>query len=137
MPILQANIDAVATVNGTPLGGFTTISGGEVSAETVHDRPPGSPYPLAVGAPKVVSNITVGRMWDEGRDGALLPVLNAAVGQELPCTVARIRRDGKGNQTGQTIYAAFLVRVGVPDGDTNSTDKAMLELEFSPWGGPA
>jgi hypothetical protein len=83
-----------------------------VSAESVKDRPPGSKYEVAVGALPTISNITVGRMWDEGRDGALLAFLNARVGQEVPCTVARVRRDLNGNATGRTTYAAFLVRVG-------------------------
>lgn len=137
MAILQANVDAVVTVDGQPLGGFQTITGGEVSAESVKDRPPGAVYEDAVEAVPTVGNITVSRSWDEARDGAILSFLNARAGWGVS-NVSRIRRDRNKKQVGSTTYSALLVRVTPTEGNTNGGgDKGMLELEFNVTGGPA
>ena len=137
MPILQANIDAVATVNGVPLGGFQTITGGEVSAESVKDRPPGATFDEAVASLPSVGNITISRSWDEGRDAPLADRINQWVGW-APSSVSRVRRDKFQNQTGMENFYAILIRSTPPEGNTNAGgDKGMWELEFNVSGGPA
>jgi hypothetical protein len=137
MTTLQSGIDAVVTVAGVPIGGFQTITGGDVTAESVKDRPPGSRFETAVESLPSVSDITVTRSWEEGRDGPLLTFLFSQVGTG-PCNIGRLYRDIAQNVVRTDAYAGILVGVVAPEGDSNNTNgKAILSLTFNAWGGPA
>jgi hypothetical protein len=137
-PILQAAVDAIVTIPGAASGiPFQTITGGEQTSDTVKDRLPGQQFETAIPAPPSLTNLVVGRTWDEAAFGPIISKIRAAHAAGTVCAVARVRRDGRGNIVGRTTYNAILVRVTEAEGDTTSSDKARLELEFNPTGPPS
>lgn len=134
---LQSSIDGVVSGGAINFGdGFQTVTGGNTTAETVEDRPPGSKYPSKVPSPPNVSNVVMGRTYDEDRDGPLLSLIDAQVGSPTLFTLGRIvRRNGV--RVGLRTCTGILVDRRGPEGDTNATTaKATLELEFAvsgPW----
>jgi hypothetical protein len=133
MPTLEADIDAVATVDGVNLSGFQTFDGGEESAEVVDDFPPGAQYADKSVSKAALSNIVIARSWNEARDRPLYNRLKGRTG--AAASIGRIVRDENRNPTGQDTFRGKLIRSAGPKGDTSGgTNKAMWELEFATTG---
>lgn len=138
-PTLQADIDAVATLNvgaggaALALGGFQTFAGGEESAEVADDFPPGSQYADKAVGKASLGNITVTRSWNEQRDRGLYNACKGKTGATGSC--GRLIRDSNRNVSGIDTFLVKLIRNKGPEGDTNAgTGKATWELELAVTG---
>ena len=133
MPTLQADIDAVATIDGVNLGGFQTFTGGDESAEVVDDFTPGAQYADKSVAKASLANVTITRSWVESRDRPLYNRLKGRTG--ATGSVGRIVRDSNRNPSGQDTFSCRLVRSKGPEGDTNGgQNKATWEIEVAVTG---
>jgi len=129
---LQYRFLVTATVGGRPLGGFQTFTGGETTAESVKDRPPGQEYEISLGGPKGIGNITVSRTFDPDRDDpALIAHLHGQVGRRDNSTIGKVPLDADMNPRGSgDTYRGTLIRFAPPEANSNSSDKGTIELEF-------
>lgn len=133
--MLQASVDGLATVDGTAVGNFQTVTGGNANADTVPDRPPGQRFPSNIPAPPTVTNVVMSRTYDEARDGALVEQFGRRTGA-AKAELGKVRRDGDGNRIGLSHTTGLLVRCDGPEGNTNDNSKATFEMEFAvdhPW----
>lgn len=133
MPTLEADIDAVATINGVNLGGFQEFDGGEEVAEVVEDFSPGAQYADKSVGKANLTNVIIRRSWKESRDRALYNQLKGKT--NAPASVGRIVRDENRNPSGQDTFSGKLIRSAGPKGNTGGgTSKAIWEIEIAVTG---
>lgn len=133
MPQLEADIDAVATIDGVNLGGFQEFDGGEEVAEVVEDFTPGGQYADKSVSKANLTNITITRSWNESRDRALYNRLKGRTG--AGGSIGRIVRDSNRNPSGQDTFSCKLVRSAGPKGNTGGgTNKATWVIEVAVTG---
>ncbi len=122
------------SIDGTDLGVFDKLTGGEVDSEETKFRPGGMQPHVSLGGYKTVNNVTVSRLYDLSRDHLKVPFLLDRVGKGT-ATISKQPLDTNGNPFGPPIvYTGKLKQVTLPDHDSESSDAAMIELEFSPSG---
>jgi hypothetical protein len=126
------------TVDGIgDLGVFDTFTGGEVDSDNVTYRPGGMAPAISLGGAQVVNNVTVGRIYQQGRDNLLEPQLLAAAGR-ASMTVTKAPLDADGNKfAAGRVWRGRLKQVTTPEVDSNSGDAALLVLEMVPAGAVA
>lgn len=133
MPQLEADIDAVATIDGVNLGGFQEFDGGEEVAEVVEDFNPGGQYADKSVSKANLTNVTIQRSWKESRDRPLYNRLKGRTGADS--SVGRIIRGPDRNPSGQDTFSGKLVRSAGPKGNTSGgTTKAMWVIEVAVTG---
>lgn len=119
------------SVNGRDCGTWDRLSGGETDSDDTKYRPGGTPDQLSLGGPKTVANITVMRLFQRGRDTALLPYLLAQAGRGQ-CVVSKQPVDDDYNAFGPPlVYTGKLKQVSPPDSNSESNDAALISLEIS------
>lgn len=129
--ILEKGIYATARFSDFDTGGWQTVAGGEVSNDAQKDRPPGARFPVPIPGPGDISNITLTRTLDTDRDtDALRARIRDASVRGKACTIGVPMIDDDGNVKGRETYTGICVRYKRPDGNTNGTDKATVEIEF-------
>lgn len=134
---IVAEITPVSGVAGHTTGPeikkyFSTVSGGEISAnvEKVYDG--GDPFPSTLCAPAEIGDITVSKHYDPDEDHNVLQKLRQLVGQTyydvkvftFDCELAV-----PGSE--RTYPKALLVGLTEPDGDASSGAPATFSLTFS------
>lgn len=132
---LESQSLVVATLEGYgPLGVFQTKTGGNADSEEVKDAPGGMGPETALGGRQVTENVTIGRRYIPERDGPLKPILRNARGKRfghlLTITVQPL--DSDRNPVGPPdVFTGPIKAFNAPDADSNSSDKAMFEIEQS------
>jgi hypothetical protein len=126
----QDNFSVTASVDGDPLGVFDTFSGGETDSDDTKHRAGAMGPEEALGGPPSVGNITISRLFKTGRDVPIAPKLRPKVGRGT-AVITKQLLDKDGNAFGAPeVFRGILKRVQSPEHDSNSSDGAMLELEF-------
>jgi hypothetical protein len=114
-----------------PIGVYDNYTGGDAKANPPKHRPGGMGPEISYLALPTFSDVTVGRVYDEGRDHELIAALRVLVGTVYG-TVIEQPLDADGNPWGSP--RTFRGRLGgVNDGKTDSTSAAvrMYTLDFS------
>lgn len=123
------------TINGTEtrnLGVMDTFEGGETSADDSRHKRGGMQGSVPLGGTKEVGNITTSRLYD-GFMQEQEPWLENGVGA-LEATITKQPLDDAGLAFGRPrVFTAKLVTLTPPDHDADSSDGAMIELEFAPY----
>lgn len=122
------------SVDDRDLGVWDKRSGGAVDSEETKYRPGGLASTISLGGSVTVDNVTLQRLYDLGRDHALMPWLRSRVGKGQ-VTVTDQPLDVDGNAFGRPdVYTGVLKRVTPPDADSESSDAALVEIEVSTSG---
>ena len=114
-----------------PLGTYDNYSGGDAKANPPKHRPGGMGPEISYLALPSYSDVTVGRVYDEGRDHELIATLRTLCGSTY-CTVTEQPLDQNGAPWGSP--RTFRGRLAsVNDGKTDSTSNAvrMYTLDVS------
>jgi hypothetical protein len=113
------------------LGTWDKKTGGEKDSEETKYRPGGMGAQITLGGYTNTDNVTVQRLYNLTRDHPLTPLLFAAVGK-ADMVIGQQPLDVNGNPIGSPItYRGKLKRVAVPEHDSESADKGLIELEQS------
>ncbi len=122
------------SVDGTALGIFDTMTGGDVDTTELTYHPGGMAPTVSLGGMVTVAAVVLGRLFTNERDLGLLPWLISRVGKGN-CVVVKQPLDVDGNAYGKpTTYQGKLKRIKAPEVDSNATAEAILELEVTPAG---
>jgi len=120
------------TVDGIgTLGNFDKFSGGDSSAKPNKYRPGGMGPQISYPSLPVYSDVTISRVYDQGRDQALIALLHTVVGAVYG-TLALQPLDASGNPWG--VPRVYRGRVAdIKDGmtDSNSDKPRIWELVLS------
>jgi len=127
----QDQYDVRVSVDGTDLGTFDTLTGGEVDSEETTYKLGGMGPRVSLGGSVNPGNVTVAVLYDLQRIHTLVHWLIQRVGK-ASAVVSKQPLDVDGNAFGRPIsYPARLKQVNPPEVDSNSSDAAVLELEFT------
>lgn len=128
---LQNQYSVTVSVGGDNLGVFSSLTGGNVTADEVKHRPGAMAPAESLGGPRSVENVTVSRLYKRDRDHAIVHDLANQVGR-AEAVATKQPLDADGNAFGRPIvYTGTLIGLAFPDADSESSDAAMLELEIS------
>jgi hypothetical protein len=107
-------------VNGFgSVGVFDTFSGGDVTATPAKHRPGGMGPEISYLSLPTYSDVTIGRVYDEGRDHELIAQLHALVGNTYSTvSVQPLDADGNPFESPRTYYGRI---ASVKDGKADST----------------
>lgn len=107
-------------------------TGGAITADTTKAYDGGNPTPDLISAPPSAENVTVGRTYDEDRDGPILRRLRPLVGV-FRTTVSVTPTDADLVAIGEPIVYAGALLVGVTESDVDagSGDASDFDLEFA------
>lgn len=126
--------NVTASLDGTSLGTFDKLSGGEIDSEEFKYRPGGMAPQVSLGGSKMVSNVTISRLFIQARDLPLVPTLIARVGKG-DVVITKQALDVDGNPFGKPlVYQGKLKTFTPPDHDSESNDAALFTLEVSSAG---
>lgn len=118
-------------VDGEPLGIFDTQGGGEADSEESLYHPGGMQGAVSLGGRQTVSAITVGRLYDLGRDHDLVRRLMNKRGKAR-ASVSRQPLDVDGNPYGAPfVFSGTLKTVTLPDVDSESNDAAVWTMTIT------
>jgi hypothetical protein len=119
-------------VTGLPnLGNFDKFTGGDAKAPVVFHRPGGMGPQITYLALPEFGTCTVTRVYDEGRDNALIAKLRTLVGSTY-ATVTVQPLDGNAAPYGTpTQYYGRISSVNTTDADSTSAQPRMWDLEIS------
>lgn len=123
------------TIDGRNMVGFwDVLTGGETSTEELTYRPGGMGATLSLGGLTTVGQIVISRIYLLTRDHQTIKWLVSRVGKGR-AVVTRQPLDVDGNAWGTRLtQSGVLMRVSLPEIDSNSTDAATVELEITPEG---
>jgi hypothetical protein len=123
--------DVRVVVDGVDLGTFDKLTGGDVdSTETTYNLG-GMGSRVALGGSVDPQNVVVSVLYDLTRIHSVVHWLIQRVGK-AQATISKQPLDVDGNAFGQPItYPARLKHVTPPEVDSESSDAALLELEFT------
>lgn len=120
-----------ASVDGTTLGTFDKLSGGEIDSEETKYKPGAMAPQVSLGGSVTVNNVTIQRLYRLDRDLPQLPLLKSRVGKGK-VTVTKQSLDVDGNPFGTPlVYRGVLKQLTFPDADSESSSAAMVQLEVS------
>ena len=113
--------DVTVTVDGTPLGTFDSLSGGEIDSEETTYKPGGMGNRISLGGSVNVGNVTVGVLYDLSRIHTIVHWLISRVGKGK-IVVKKQPLDVDGNAFGRAIvYTGKLKQVNPPEHDSTSS----------------
>lgn len=122
------------SIDGTPLGVWDTLSGGDVGSEETKYKPGGMQPEVSLGGTTSVENVTLGRLMSREDWDFMHRLMSSRVGK-APCTVARQPLDVDGNPFGRPmVYQGVLQNVTPGDSDSNSSDAQVWEITVSTEG---
>jgi hypothetical protein len=129
----QAYVVVSVTYRGETrdLGVFNTFDGGEATSDDTKVRRGGTRTQTALGGPKSIGNVTVGRDYDLARDHNNIHWLYGAVGAARVNCQKFFTDDNDAPYGRPLIYTGVLIRSTAPGHDVDSSDVANLELEVS------
>lgn len=119
------------TIDGTPLGVWDTLGGGDVDAEETKYRPGGMQPQISLGGANTVSNVSLARLLSR-EDWDFMHNLMARRVGKAKVTVARQPLDVDGNPMGRPlVYTGKLQNVNPGDTDSESSDAQRWEITVS------
>jgi hypothetical protein len=122
------------TIDGTPMGVWDTLTGGDVEAEETKYKPGGMAPAMSLGGSVNVNNITLGRLLDRS-DWDFMHNLMASRTGKAEVLVARQPLDADGNPFGRPLsYRGVLLHVEPGDTDSNSSDAQVWQITVSTEG---
>lgn len=129
----QAYVVVSVTYRGETrdLGVFNTFDGGEASSEDTKIRRGGTRVQTALGGPRSIGNVTVGRDYDLARDHENIHWLYNSVGAARVTAQYFFTDDNDAAYGRPMIYTGVLIGSTKPGHDIDSADVANLELEIS------
>lgn len=128
---LEYQYRVTVTIGGEDYGVFDTMTGGEIDSEETKYKPGGMAPQISLGGSVQVSNVTVGRLYDLGRDHVKVPTLRAGIGR-ADMIVTKQPLDVDGNVFGKPIiYTGKLKQMTLPDHNSEGSDASKIELEMS------
>lgn len=120
----QDQYNVTVSINGVQLGTFDKMSGGDIDSEEVKYKPGAMAPELSLGGSVTVSNITVERLFELGRDTSIIPQLKSWVGKG-EVTVVKQPLDINGAPYGTPmVYQGKLKTFTPPPVDSNATSSA-------------
>jgi hypothetical protein len=132
--VRQDQYDIKVSVDGTDLGTFDKLSGGEVDSEETVYKPGAMGARISLGGSVNVGAVTVSRLYDLTRDHLLVHWLISRAGKGS-AVVSKQPLDVDGNVFGRpVVYSGKLKQVNPPEVDSESSDAALIELEITPAG---
>ena len=127
----QDQYDVKVVVDGVDLGTFDKLTGGEIDSEETTYKVGGMGPRISLGGSVNPGNVTVQVIYDLSRIHSIVHWLIGRVGK-APATISKQPLDVDGNAFGKAItYPARLKQVNPPEVDSESSDAALLELEFT------
>jgi hypothetical protein len=127
----QDQYNVTVTVDGTDLGTFDKLTGGEIDSEETTYKVGGMGPRISLGGSVNPGNVTVQVLYDLARIHTMVHWLIGRVGKGN-ATISKQPLDIDGNVYGRAItYPAKLKQVNPPEVDSESSDAALLELEFT------
>lgn len=130
----QFNITASVSYGGETkdLGTFDTFDGGEVDSDDTKYWPGGLQQQISLGGRRQVGNVTIGRMYDLGRDHPIMGWLLGGVGcAEVVVTKTSMTACPPSAVENPIVYKGKMKAVTPPGHDSNSSDAASWEMEVS------
>lgn len=126
--------DVRVSVDGTDLGTYDKLTGGEVDSEETTYKPGAMGPRVSLGGSVNVGTVVVSRLYDLARDHQIVHWLIGRAGKGQ-AVVSKQPLDIDGNVFGRPIvYSGKLKRVTAPEADSESSDPALIELEVTPAG---
>jgi hypothetical protein len=126
--------DVKVSVDGTDLGTWDKLTGGEIDSEETTYKPGGMGARVSLGGSINVGNVTVSRLYDLARDHLTVHWLIGRAGKG-EAVISKQPLDPDGNVYGRPIvYSGRLKQVNPPEVDSESSDAALIELEITPVG---
>lgn len=126
------------SVDGTPLGVWDTLAGGEIDSEETTYRPGGMGARISLGGSTMTGELTLGRLLVLGRDWDTLRRLAGSRVGKASVVVSRQPLDVDGNAWGRPmVYRGRLKTVTPPDTDSNGSDPALWQIVVTPEGNVA
>jgi len=126
--------DVTVAVDGTDLGTWDKMTGGEVDSDETKYKPGGMLPVIALGGSQNVGPITVDRLFDLTRDEPLVHWLLGRAGKGN-VVIKKTPLDVDGNVAGRPLtYSGKLKMVTPPEVDSEVSDAALISLEVSPSG---
>lgn len=122
-------------VDGTNLGVFDVLTGGETDSDELKYRPGGMAPVISLGGVVTVGQVIVSRIYQLQRDHLQVHWLLGRVGKGN-VVVNKAVLDPDGNAFGKPLVTkGVLKRVTPPEVDSNATgDAATIEIEITPEG---
>jgi len=122
------------SVDGTKLGVFDVMTGGDADTTEVVYKPGGMVPQISLGGIVTIAQVVLSRLYDLARDHDNMPWLLSRVGKGN-VVITKQPLDVDGNAYGKPLtYGGTLKRVTPPPVDSNTPDAAILELEVTPAG---
>jgi hypothetical protein len=119
------------SIDGTSLGVFDKMSGGEIDSEETKYKQGGMVPPVTLGGSISVGNVTVQRLFRLDRDKQQESFLKSRVGKGS-VTVSKQSLDVDGNPYGSpTVYRGTYKQLTFPEPDSESSAAALLQIEVS------
>jgi hypothetical protein len=123
--------DVRVVVDGVDLGTFDKLTGGDIDSEETTYKPGGMGARVSLGGSVNPQNVVVSVLYDLTRIHTIIHWLIGRVGK-AKATISKQPLDVDGNAFGKAItYPARLKHVTPPEVDSESSDAALLELEFT------
>jgi hypothetical protein len=122
------------TADGTDLGVWDKLEGGEIDSEETKYKPGGMLPQVSLGGTVEVGNVTVSRLLTLDD---LLPKIRTLRGRvgKANMVVNRQTLDVDGNAYGDAwVYRGKLKTLTLPEVDSESSDAAVIALEITPAG---
>jgi hypothetical protein len=121
------------TVNiaGRDLGVFDIFSGGAAKAESTKHRAGGMAPEESLGGPTSRDDFTLQRLYKLERDHGLAKFLDGQVGIGRVVAVRQKLARDRSTSGDPITYTGTLMGFTLPDHDSSSADKAMVQLEVS------
>lgn len=124
------------TIDGKPMGVWDTLAGGESDSDETKYRPGGMQPQVSLGGPRMIGNLTLGRLISR-EDWDYMHTLMNRTGQ-AEATVSRQPLDADGNPWGRPMTYRGKVKTCTPgDTNSNSSDAQAWEIVVSPEGSVA
>jgi hypothetical protein len=135
-PTRQDTYNVHVSVDGTNLGTWDKLTGGEVDSDEYKYKPGGMAPPVSLGGTRNVGNLTVSRLYRLARDHDRAQwMINRAGSARV--VVSKQPLDIDGNVYGRPIvYRGTLKRVTFPEHDSESNNPGLLEIEVTVGGYP-
>lgn len=128
----KSNYIVYVSVSGRDCGIWDSWSGGDGGAEDQRYKRGGG-VEESYGGKKTREPITVGRVFEDDRDGPLFDFLDNQRGIRNAATFRKQSVDDEENPVGRpTIRRGTLIKVTEPEADSNDASLRMYSLEMSP-----
>jgi hypothetical protein len=124
------------TIDGTPMGVWDTLSGGDSDSEETKYKPGGMQPEVSLGGPRSIGNITLSRLLGKPDWDYMRKMMNRT--GQAKCIVSRQPLDTDGNPWGRPMTYRGILKAVMPGGtDSNSSGAQTWEIEISTEGSVA